>query len=111
RGIGNLYVICAFKTIHQPLKILAAKEDLDGFLLPGHVSAILGSDCYRYLAEDFGKTGVVAGFEGLDILLAVRDLVRLTIEGKPEIVNQYKRVVRPQGNPTARAIIEEVFDP
>ena len=111
RGVENMYVISAFKTIHQPLKVLAAKEDLDGFLLPGHVSAILGSDCYRYLADDFGKSGVVAGFEGLDILLAVRELVRLTLERRPEIVNQYKRVVRGGGNAAARAIIDEVFEP
>ncbi len=111
RGIGNLFVIGAFKTIHPPLRILAAKEDLHGFLLPGHVSAILGSDCYGYLARDFGKAGVVAGFEALDILLAVRDLVRLTSAHRAEIVNRYSRVVRANGNPAARAIIEEVFDP
>ncbi|MEW6350318.1 MAG: hydrogenase formation protein HypD [Thermodesulfobacteriota bacterium] len=111
RGIANLFVINAFKTIHPPLKILAAKQDLHGFLLPGHVSAILGADCYGYLARDFGKTGVVAGFEALDILLALRDLVSLATEGRAEIVNRYARVVRAQGNPAARAIIEEVFDP
>lgn len=111
RDVDNLYVLPAFKTIHQPLKILAAKEDLHGFLLPGHVSAIVGSDCYQYLVDDFRKPGVVAGFEPLDILLAVRDLVRMATTDSPEIVNDYKRVVRGNGNPTARALIDEVFDP
>jgi len=110
-GVDNLFVISAFKTIHPPLKILAAKEDLHGFLLPGHVSAILGSDCYQYLARDFHKPGVVAGFEPLDILLALRDLVRLSVSGSAEIVNGYRRVVRSEGNPTARAIIDEVLEP
>lgn len=110
RGVNNLYVLPAFKTIHPPLRILAAKEDLHGFLLPGHVSAVLGSDSYAYLATDFKKPGVVAGFEPLDILLAVRDLVRMTVERSPQIVNDYKRVVRPMGNPAARAIIYEVFE-
>ncbi len=111
RGIENLFVLPAFKTIHQPLKVLAAKRDLHGFLLPGHVSAIIGSDCYEYLARDFAKPGVVAGFEPLDILLALRDLAALTVEGKAEIRNDYRTVVRNEGNPFARAIVEEVFDP
>lgn len=109
-GIDNLYVLTAFKTIHQPLKILAAKNDLHGFLLPGHVSAIVGSDCYSYLVNDFRKPGVVAGFEPLDILLAVRDLARMAVTAAPEIINDYKRVVKAEGNPTARALMDEVFD-
>lgn len=111
RSIENFFVLPAFKTIHPPLKALAAKEDLHGFLLPGHVSAIIGSDSYDYLVSDFHKPGVVAGFEPLDILLALRDLVRMTVQGSPKILNDYKRVVRSDGNPTARKIVEEVFEP
>lgn len=110
-GIENLFVLPAFKTIHPPLKILAAKENLHGFLLPGHVSAIIGSDCYSYLANDFGKPGVVAGFEPLDILLAVRELVKMAANDSPKIVNAYKRVVRTEGNAAARDLINEVFEP
>jgi hydrogenase expression/formation protein HypD len=111
KGIENLFVLPAFKTIHQPLKILAAKEDLHGFLLPGHVSAIIGSDSYGYLVEDFQKPGVVAGFEPLDILLALRDLAEMAAAHQPKIVNDYKRVVRGQGNSAARSIVDEVFEP
>ena len=111
KGVENLYVIPAFKTIHPPLKILAAKDDLDGFLLPGHVSAILGSTCYDYLPQEFHKAGAVAGFEGLDILLALRNLIQQIAEDSPRIINDYKRVVRSDGNPVARAIVDEVFEP
>ncbi len=111
QGINNLYVLTAFKTIHPPLKTLADKPDLDGFLLPGHVAAILGSNCFDYLVKDFHKPGVVAGFEALDILIAVRDLVSMLAENKPAIANDYKRVVRDAGNPVARALMEEVFSP
>jgi len=110
RGIENLYVLPAFKTIHPPLKILAAKHDLHGFLLPGHVSAIIGADSYQYLVDDFQKSGVVAGFDALDILLALKDLVRMTVDGSPAIMNDYRRVVRGEGNPTARRIVDEVFE-
>jgi len=111
KDLTNFFVLSAFKTIHPPLKVLAAKADLHGFLLPGHVSAILGSDSYGYLPEDFGKPGVVAGFEPLDILLGIRELVWMAVENSPRIVNAYKRVVRSNGNPTARAIMGEVLEP
>ncbi len=110
KKIDNFFVLPAFKTIHQPLKLLAAKKDLHGFLLPGHVSAIIGSDSYDYLVGQFGKPGVVAGFEPLDILLALKDLSRMVAENKPEILNSYKRVVRPQGNVAARSALDEVFE-
>jgi hydrogenase expression/formation protein HypD len=111
KGVDNLFVLPAFKTIHPPLRILAAKPDLHGFLLPGHVSAIIGSDCYQYLAQEFGKPGAIAGFESLDILLALRDLVQMATRGTAEIHNDYRRVVRSDGNPVARAIVDEVFEP
>lgn len=110
-GISNLFVLCAFKTIHQPLRILAAQTGLHGFLLPGHVSAIIGSDCYQYLADEFHKPGVIGGFEPLDILLAINDLAQLAAGSTPRIINDYKRVVRPRGNPEALAMIDEVFQP
>jgi len=111
KDVRNFYVLRAFKTIHPPLRALASQPDLHGFLLPGHVSAIIGSDSYRYLVDDFAKPGVVAGFDPLDILLAVRDLVRLTASGNADIINDYKRVVRNNGNPAARGLIDEVFEP
>ncbi len=111
RNVRNLFVLPAFKTIHQPLKMLASQKDLTGFLLPGHVSAIIGADSYKYLASEYGKPGVVAGFDGLDILLALRSLVRMAINKKPEIENNYKTVVRQEGNIFARALIDEVFEP
>ena len=110
KKIENLFVLPAFKTIHQPLKILAAKKDLHGFLLPGHVSAIIGSDCYGYLVDEFQKPGVVAGFEPLDILMAVKDLAKMAADHQPKILNDYKRVVRNQGNINARAVVDEVFE-
>lgn len=111
KRIENFFVLPAFKTIHEPLKILAAQNDLHGFLLPGHVSAIIGSDSYGYLVDEFHKPGVVAGFEPLDILLALKDLTEMAVAHQPKIVNDYKRVVRGQGNSTARAVVDEVFEP
>jgi hydrogenase expression/formation protein HypD len=111
RTIDNLFILPAFKTIHEPLKILASNEDLTGFLLPGHVAAIIGVDSFAYLADDFKKPGVVAGFDGLDILFALRSLAQMTVRGEPRIQNNYKTVVRSEGNVFARKLIDEVFEP
>lgn len=111
RNVKNLFVLSAFKTIHQPLKILASQKDLNGFLLPGHVSAIIGADSYDYLPRDYQKPGVIAGFDGLDILLALRTLVEMSVRGEAGIENKYRTVVRPEGNVVARGLIDEVFDP
>lgn len=108
-GIKNFFVLPAFKTIHPPLNILASKTDLDGFLLPGHVSAIIGSDSYQYLVDKFHKPGVVAGFEPLDILVAIRDLVELAARNEARLVNDYRRVVRSEGNLAAQRLTSEVF--
>jgi hydrogenase expression/formation protein HypD len=110
-GVANLFVLPAFKTIHPALKALAPRPNLTGFLLPGHVSAIIGLTCYEYLASDFGKPGVIAGFEPLDILMALRDLVAMAVDRAPAVTNAYRRVVRDQGNITAQRLIEEVFTP
>lgn len=111
RNLQNLFCLCAFKTIHQPLRILAQRNELTGFLLPGHVSAIIGVDCYSYLPHEFAKPGAIAGFEPLDILLAVRNLARMAATNSPNIVNDYTRVVRPNGNKKAVEIMSEVFSP
>lgn len=110
-NLANFFVLPAFKTIHPALNILAAKPDLTGFLLPGHVSAIIGSDSYQYLADKYNKPGVVAGFEALDILIAVRDLVTLASRNEAKILNDYKRVVRNSGNVAAQNLTNEVFEP
>ena len=111
QNVKNLFVLPAFKTIHRPLKILASQKDLSGFLLPGHVSAIIGANSYDYLSRDYHKPGVIAGFDGLDILLAIRGLVEMTVNGEAKIKNEYRTVVKPEGNVVARTLIDEVFEP
>ncbi|MGC8658948.1 MAG: hydrogenase formation protein HypD [Desulfomonilaceae bacterium] len=111
KNIRNLFVLPAFKTIHRPLKILASQPGLTGFILPGHVSAIIGADSYRYLVEDYHKPGVVTGFDALDILVAIRSLVQMALNKEARIENKYKTVVKPKGNAVATALINEVFEP
>ncbi len=110
-GIDNFSVYCNHITIIATLRALLNSPDmrLDGFLGPGHVSMVIGTRPYRFVAETFARPLVVAGFEPLDILQAVWMLLRQRLEGRCEVENQYARVVAEGGNPAAMQAMAEVF--
>lgn len=111
--VKNFFVLSAHKTMPSPMRALAAGGEivLDGFICPGHVSAIIGVEPYRFLAEEYGKPCVIAGFEPTDVSQAIAMLARQVREGRAEVENQYARLVRREGNPKARAVLEAVFEP
>ncbi len=113
QGIENFAILSFHKLVPPALRALLADPDasLDGFILPGHVSAVLGADAYGFLADDFHVSGVVTGFEPLDVLQALLMLVDQKKSGKPAVLNQYTRVVTGQGNARARAVMDRVFRP
>jgi hydrogenase expression/formation protein HypD len=84
---------------------------IDGLIEPGHVSTIIGINPYRRISEKRHIPQVVAGFEPLDLLVAVYMLVRQIVEGRAEVENEYIRVVKPEGNPRAVALLKRVFTP
>ncbi|MDR2801088.1 MAG: hydrogenase formation protein HypD [Desulfovibrio sp.] len=84
---------------------------VDAFLLPGHVSTIIGLEPYAFIAGEFGKPGVVGGFEPADILQSLLLMIRMRNRGEAEIQNQYRRAVEAGGNAKARALLDEVFVP
>jgi hydrogenase expression/formation protein HypD len=111
-GVRNFSAFSNHVTIGPPLRaILEAPDvDLDGFIGPGHVSTVVGTAPYRFAAEDHGTPVVVAGFEPLDVLQAIRMLLQQLADGRCEVENQYTRVVREEGNPRALALLDEVFE-
>lgn len=112
-GISNFSVFCAHKTIPAALSVLLSGDSLkiDGFLLPGHVSTIIGSRAYAPIARDFGVACVVSGFEPVDILQSILMLIMQVKEGKAEVENQYRRAVTSEGNQAARDAVDAVFEP
>ncbi len=110
-GVANFSVFCNHVTIVPPLRAILDSPDLDldGFLGPGHVSTVVGTDLYRFVAEDYHLPLVVAGFEPLDVLSAIALLLAQRREGRCEVENEYGRVVRAGGNPVALALLDEVF--
>ncbi|MCK5148160.1 hydrogenase formation protein HypD [bacterium] len=112
KRLDNFSVLCAHKVMPQPMKALSESSlNIDGYILPGHVSAIIGEAPYSFLADDYNKACVISGFEPLDILESILRLVRQVRKGFFFIENQYVRVVKPQGNPTAQELLSQVFEP
>lgn len=113
QNIKNFSVLCMHKLIPPALKYLIEAEDIQihGFLLPGHVSTIIGVTPYEFLAREYNIPAVISGFEPIDIMLSLYMLVDMYTKNKPEIKNQYTRCVSYEGNKKAQGIIYEVFAP
>lgn len=116
--LGNFAVLAFHKLVPPALDALLAESGsdapgtgIDAFLLPGHVSTILGVAPYNFMVEKYGKPGVVGGFDPADILQSLLLMIRMRKEKTPAIVNQYSRAVADAGNPRARDILFEVFEP
>ncbi|MDO9557937.1 MAG: hydrogenase formation protein HypD [Coriobacteriia bacterium] len=113
RGLENWSALSLHKTVPTALEALVNDPDvqINGFILPGHVSTIIGVEPYRFLAERYGVPCVITGFEPVDILQGVYMLARQLAEGRAEVENAYKRAVMSEGNRTAVAAMEKVFEP
>ncbi|MDP2941192.1 MAG: hydrogenase formation protein HypD [Candidatus Omnitrophota bacterium] len=111
--LKNLFFLTALKLILPAMEYLARdkKLNLDGFLCPGHVSAIIGAKAYTGVAKKYGLSCCVAGFEPLDILEGLYLLLLRIKRNKPGVDNQYSRVVKDGGNPSAKRILCRVFTP
>jgi hydrogenase expression/formation protein HypD len=111
--LDNFLVVSAHKTVPPALEALMASEAVavNGFLLPGHVSVVLGLNAYRPFFERYRIPSVVAGFEPADILEAIRRLVGQVEAGRPQLDNAYPRAVSDAGNAKARAVLDQVFEP
>lgn len=107
-GLDNFSILTANKTM--PNAYQALKKSADAFLYPGHVNAITGEQECRELAEKDGVSGVIAGFTAKELLTALAVIIEKSKTGKPYFVNCYPRVVRPEGNPSAVKMIEEVME-
>lgn len=110
KGIGNFSVFSVHKTVPPVLAALIAEPalNIDGFLCPGHVATIIGSDAFRMIPEA-GRAGVIAGFEPVDILQGLWMILEQIASGRKEIAIQYGRGVNPEGNLKAGSVLAEVF--
>jgi hydrogenase expression/formation protein HypD len=107
----NFSVLTSLKVIPPAMDILANLEGfgVNGFITPGHVSTIIGSNAFRKFAEKTGVPCVTAGFEPLDVLESIRMILIQIKEGRAEAENEYTRVVTPEGNLAAQKVLDQVF--
>lgn len=113
RGIDNFYIYSVHKLVPPALKALLDSGDVrvDGFILPGHVSTIIGSRPFEFIASDYKKPSVITGFDAEDILQAITMLLDQILLARADVEIQYKRVVKEHGNPKAISLINEYFEP
>jgi hydrogenase expression/formation protein HypD len=111
-GVDNYYILSMHKLCPPVIKALldSGEVRLDGLVCPGHVSAVIGSRPYDFMARDYGIACVVSGFEPLDVLQCVDMLVVQIEAGKPSVEIAYRRGVRPEGNERALETMNMVFE-
>jgi hydrogenase expression/formation protein HypD len=112
-GIKNFTVYAAFKLVPPALRALLDSPDVkvDGFILPGHVSAIIGKKPYEFVASHYHVPSVITGFEAKEIIEGIVMIVRQIVQNKASIEIQYRTVVREEGNPRAVALLQKYFEP
>ena len=111
-GLGNFTVFCNHVLTPPAMRGILAQPGvmIDGFVGPGHVSAVIGRDAYEFAAREYAKPLIISGFEPLDLMHAIRLLIRQLNEGRAEVENEYARVVSDRGNPIALDLMDEVFE-
>jgi hydrogenase expression/formation protein HypD len=112
-GMKNLFVLCAHKLLIPAMNALLTNPRcaIDGFLCPGHVSVMIGSEAYEPVVSRFKRPCVVAGFEPLQMVEAVARIVAQLRRGEAKVENVYTAAVRPERHAVAWKMIEEVFTP
>jgi len=111
-NLNNYFVISAHKLLPPALLTLAENPDtkIDGFILPGHVSVIIGVEAYIPFFDQYNVPCVIAGFEPIDILQAILMLTKQIEDNAAKLENGYKRAVTFEGNPKARSAMNAVFE-
>ncbi|HYA31567.1 MAG TPA: hydrogenase formation protein HypD [Thermodesulfovibrionales bacterium] len=113
RDVRNFSLYTVHKLVPPALRALLVSPEVmvDGFILPGHVSTIIGKRPYEFIASDFHKPGVITGFDAEDIIQGILMLLTQLTEKRADVEIQYTKVVREEGNPRAVSMIEAFFEP
>jgi hydrogenase expression/formation protein HypD len=108
----NYYVLSAHKVMPPAMRaIIHEGIGVNGYICPGHVSAITGTSIYEEFPLKFGVSAVVSGFEPTDLLQSILMSVGQLETNSPKVEIQYSRIVNPVGNLIAQKVMSTVFDP
>lgn len=111
-NLKNLFFLSAQKLVPPALKFLLndSAVKVDGFLLPGHVAVVTGTKIFEFIADEYKIPCAVAGFEAEEILLAILNLLNQIDKNISVVANEYKSVVKTEGNISAQKILNEVYE-
>ncbi|MHC4240627.1 MAG: hydrogenase formation protein HypD, partial [Planctomycetota bacterium] len=111
--IENFFILSGHKLVVPAMRALVSEKNhqIDAFLCPGHVSAIIGYGAFAEIVEQYGRSCVVAGFEPMQIIEGLGEICRQIAAGKAELTSIYTAVVTEKGNTTAQEAIAECFEP
>lgn len=112
-NLQNLFIHINHVTVPAPVRAIMSDKDvkIDAFLGPSHVSVITGSKIYEELANEFKTPIAVSGFEPLDLMDSILNLVNQHENGTHKVYNEYARVVSKDGNLKAKELIDRYFQP
>jgi len=111
--VRNFSMWITTKLVEPILRTLleAGEVKVDGFLLPGHVSMVLGKNSYKYLVDQYQVPGVISGFQSVEMLNGIYKLITILMSGSPEIVNDHRSIVTNEGNIVAQKLMERYLEP
>jgi hydrogenase expression/formation protein HypD len=111
-NVRNFSIFCNHVVVIPPMRAIvdAPEMQIDAFIGPGHVSAVIGSKPYEFIASEYGKPVVISGFEPLDLMESVLMVLRQLSAGEAKVENQYRRIVSPDGNAAALQAMKETME-
>ncbi len=111
KKLKNFFILEGNRLIPPAIRAILddPESKIDGFILPGHVCTIIGYEIFEFIPATYGIPCVVSGFEPLDILIAIKELLKMIATNKPKVANAYPRAVKYDGNRKAREVISTVF--
>src|ERR1700722_10116689 len=117
-GLDNISIYCNHVVTPAAIQSILDSPEVrewgqirvDGFIGPSHVSAVIGSRPYEYFAQEYQRPVVIAGFEPLDVMQAIRMLIAQLNSGRAGVENQFTRGVTRDGNRKAQRMVAEVFE-
>lgn len=111
--ITNLFFYNALKVMEPILRHVLKQEDckIDGFICPGNVAAITGSDYFKFIIDEYNIPSAICGFSDFEIITGIYHIVKqLEYNEDAKLINSYSNVVKPEGNIVARDLINEYFE-
>lgn len=113
KGVKNFSMWITTKLVEPVLRTLldAGEVKVDGFILPGHVSIVLGRKGYQYLVDEYKIPGVITAFESVELVSGIYQLIDILLEERVDIINNYKRIITDEGNAVTQKILQTYFTP